>query len=461
MKKILLLFAFILLTAIGSSQVFVGDKIAPLGEYGTHIDTNGIGGYWSCTDTIQRNSIITGKRRQGMAAYCIDVNKLYILVGGISNTNWAEFAGGSSSSNYVYAYPSRKNLVIGNGIPASMDTTTYATNITTIGFHAGESITEGDAVTFVGAFAGQKMKGDINGYFNTFVGACAGQNGVECFDNVAIGDSALNKIQDAAGNCALGSRALADNTTGYYNLACGSFCGRGNTTGDYNIYIGTAAGLSNTTQNGRLYIDSYGLFNAGKADDTTQAIIFGVQFEKPDNSLQRLWLNAKTTSRFLFNAPQIGNLTDTILVIDANNNLKLGANAGFFKPSGTQNNFIGNSAGYKCTTGSYNTYLGYYAGYNIRTGNYRILLDNRNRGSDNADTTLAPVHIVTSTTTANQRIELNGVVKLTDPLKPKIYSQATEPDIPNDSMAFWKDTDDNKFYIILDIGGTQKKTELT
>lgn len=40
------------------------------------------------------------------------------------------------------------------------------------------------------------------------------------------------------------------------------------------------------------------------------------------------------------------------------------------------------------------------------------------------------------------------------------YNQATEPDIPNDTMAFWKNTVNNKFYIIQDFNGTQKKAEL-
>lgn len=48
-----------------------------------------------------------------------------------------------------------------------------------------------------------------------------------------------------------------------------------------------------------------------------------------------------------------------------------------------------------------------------------------------------------------------------NPFKPKIYSQSAEPNIPNDTCAFWKDTDDGKYYLILDIGGTQKKVELT
>jgi hypothetical protein len=46
------------------------------------------------------------------------------------------------------------------------------------------------------------------------------------------------------------------------------------------------------------------------------------------------------------------------------------------------------------------------------------------------------------------------------PNKPKIYSQADEPDIGNNTTAFWTDTDDGKYYLILDIGGTQKKVEL-
>jgi len=47
------------------------------------------------------------------------------------------------------------------------------------------------------------------------------------------------------------------------------------------------------------------------------------------------------------------------------------------------------------------------------------------------------------------------------PSKPKIYSQPEQPDIPNDSQAYWVDTDDgNRYYLILDVGGLEKKLEL-
>jgi hypothetical protein len=44
--------------------------------------------------------------------------------------------------------------------------------------------------------------------------------------------------------------------------------------------------------------------------------------------------------------------------------------------------------------------------------------------------------------------------------KPKIFSQSTEPDIPNNSTAFWVDSDDQRTFLLLDVQGTQKKLEL-
>ena len=44
---------------------------------------------------------------------------------------------------------------------------------------------------------------------------------------------------------------------------------------------------------------------------------------------------------------------------------------------------------------------------------------------------------------------------------PRLYVQADEPTIGTDNVAFWKDTDDSKYYLIKDIAGTQKKVELT
>jgi hypothetical protein len=44
---------------------------------------------------------------------------------------------------------------------------------------------------------------------------------------------------------------------------------------------------------------------------------------------------------------------------------------------------------------------------------------------------------------------------------PKTYIQSAEPTIPSDTFSFWKDTDDSKFYLLVNIDGAQKKVELT
>ena len=59
-------------------------------------------------------------------------------------------------------------------------------------------------------------------------------------------------------------------------------------------------------------------------------------------------------------------------------------------------------------------------------------------------------------------IKINGTLDLSsEPVKPKIYKQTSEPDIPTNSQAFWVDTDDgDRYYLILDVDDVQKKMEL-
>jgi hypothetical protein len=44
---------------------------------------------------------------------------------------------------------------------------------------------------------------------------------------------------------------------------------------------------------------------------------------------------------------------------------------------------------------------------------------------------------------------------------PKVYILASVPSIPSDTIAFCKTTGDGKFYLLCNIGGAQKKVELT
>ncbi|MHA1291080.1 MAG: hypothetical protein ACTSQJ_00260 [Promethearchaeota archaeon] len=78
------------------------------------------------------------------------------------------------------------------------------------------------------------------------------------------------------------------------------------------------------------------------------------------------------------------------------------------------------------------------------------------------------------TVDTNGNVQMNGSITVdtnatvsgtldwsANPCKPKIYSQSSEPDIPNDTMAFWWDTNLTQMWLIIDMGGTQYKVQLT
>lgn len=69
--------------------------ISPTSEtdtYPTHIDKYGMGGYRSVADIISRDSISDARRIEGMLVYVVSEGKLYQLKGGVTNSNWEEFA---------------------------------------------------------------------------------------------------------------------------------------------------------------------------------------------------------------------------------------------------------------------------------------------------------------------------------------------------------------------------------
>jgi hypothetical protein len=197
-----------------------------------------------------------------------------------------------------------------------------------------------------------------------------------------------------------------------------------NTTNTGNIFIGEDAGFSNTTGAGsNLFIG----YKAGRNNSTGGAntIIGG---------------NAGINNT-------------------GSNNTFIGGGCGL-ENTGSNNTFLGLFSGYT-GDGSSNVFIGTYAGY-YETGSNKLFIDNRSRTNEATSRTASLIYGEFNDTPASQLLRVNGVLDHSlVPNKPKIYSQATEPNIPNDTMAFWKDTDDSKYYLILDIGGTQKKVELT
>ena len=137
------------------------------------------------------------------------------------------------------------NTILGTG--AGVNLTGDADGNTLIGENAGNTITDGDSNTLVGAFAGEKT----NACCNTLVGARAGL------------------LVTGQGNSFFGDVAGRDTTTGRDNSFFGAGAGLLN-NGDANVFVGVNAGF-NEMGSHKLYIANtntttpliYGEFNNG------------------------------------------------------------------------------------------------------------------------------------------------------------------------------------------------------
>lgn len=102
MKHILLLLGiFIAFSFTALAQVKVVAPITPNANadtYPTHYDSLGSGGYMTVADTNGRNAIPADRRKQNMLVGVADIDKLYWLKDGLSNSNWVEVAGGGGIS---------------------------------------------------------------------------------------------------------------------------------------------------------------------------------------------------------------------------------------------------------------------------------------------------------------------------------------------------------------------------
>ena len=80
----------------------ISDKIVPNDTndtFPTHVDTYGKGGFRSVETIIERNSISSERRKEGMIVNVIDENnKIYQLKDGITNSNWSTISFQSSGS---------------------------------------------------------------------------------------------------------------------------------------------------------------------------------------------------------------------------------------------------------------------------------------------------------------------------------------------------------------------------
>jgi len=69
-----------------------------LDQYPTHEDILGKGGYSTVVDLTARDNITSLRRKTGMMVYVESEDIIYILKGGIENSNWEEFSSTSTST---------------------------------------------------------------------------------------------------------------------------------------------------------------------------------------------------------------------------------------------------------------------------------------------------------------------------------------------------------------------------
>lgn len=100
MKKIFVIL-FALISTASSAQIPLAGHITTLnGDYPTHLDTLGMGGFVTVQDITSRNAITVLRRKPGMLAYVQADSSFYQLRNGITNSNWTQvlIGGGSGTT---------------------------------------------------------------------------------------------------------------------------------------------------------------------------------------------------------------------------------------------------------------------------------------------------------------------------------------------------------------------------
>jgi len=215
MRKLLVFISFLsvlsLLNETAYAQIPLAGYIKPLGgsdAYPTHIDSLQKGGYRIAKDTVERNIITSMRRKVGMMVYVIDIDSMYILKGGIANSNWTTYTSSSSTVTAVGNATSAatKNTIVlrdGNSdfaagtITAALNGNAKTADLATIAGTLNQpSQTE---ITSVGSLIGLTVLSDI-------VGNLAG--------NAATATLAVNATHADLAYNVEGTIALANGGTG-------------------------------------------------------------------------------------------------------------------------------------------------------------------------------------------------------------------------------------------------------
>ena len=189
------------------------------------------------------------------------------------------------------------------------------------------------------------------------------------YNNVAIGDSALQRNTTGNGNTAIGDSALQLNTSGFDNTAIGNKAGRAITTNGGNTIIGSNAGLAvnsvgNTAVGNEALKAAAGNFNTAlgfgalKANLGVNNIAVGVSSLVSNTS-------GSGNIAIGYNAAA-ANLTGGSIVVIGNQAASYG--------TGSYTTAVGAATLQNLTTGVANSCFGYNTGWGITTGSNNVII---------------------------------------------------------------------------------------
>ena len=320
------------------------------------------------------------------------------LVASVRNVLIGAYAGESSDRN--------DNVMIGT--QAGQSSTTSLANVL-IGYQAGKDQTTGGSNVYIGYRAGAVASGSSN----TVVGQGAGSNLKNGNNNVFIGRNAGAGTTDTLGsNVYIGANAADSNAAGVSNTIIGANAGGGTgatysnttivgqgagvklTTGTNNLFFGNSVGINVTEGGDNILFQAGGKLSTGGVN-----ILLG----------RNVFSNISGSNSNIGIGFQAGRLAE-----NSDENIIIGVNAGSAGSfSGDGNILIGHTAGRVLATASRNIFIGHDAGRYQTNVSDRLIIDNRDQGSEAAELTGALIVGNFNATPSSQTIQFNADTTVT------------------------------------------------
>jgi len=362
----------------------------------------------------------------------------------------------TGSGNVAIGYQSLSACTTGSGNIAighqALNTLTNAINC----FAIGRNALSNNNGNYNFAFGNLALQECTSGTENTAIGYATLQLLTTGINNVAIGTNALHDCTIGMANMAIGRNALMKVTSGQYNIAIGASLGNV-TTGFYNVAIGASIGGAISTQGSCIGIGYYALEKnlidgniaiggfAGRNTTTGNILAIGYQ---------SVYLNTTGTYNIGIGYQALAvNTTGNFNTVIGYKAMRLGATV-------SSNTVIGYQALYSNVNGSGNIAIGCNAGFN-ELGSNTLYIHNTNTatplllGDFTVGAEVLKIHSNAAVIAEfnNAAVKIGAAIDLDCAtngayLKPRRLSQAAQPVPDSAELMIWRDTDDDKTYLI-------------